>query len=118
MRALLRRKPIIVSLGVAGSLLLSVMALVASSTVELRRFERAETRRAVFIHAAGQALAPGTSVRAIDLPGTLARLGYTETKTAPTAPGQYRRAGGVWDIFLREERRACGSSCGATASPA
>ena len=38
------------------------------------------------------------------IPGTLARLGYTETKTAPTAPGQYRRAGGVWDIFLREER--------------
>ena len=104
MRALLPRKPTIVGLGLAGALLLSAMALVAYSTVELVRFERVETRRAVFIHAAGQALAPGTSVRAIDLPGTLARLGYTETKTAPTAPGQYRRAGGVWDIFLREER--------------
>ena len=84
------------------------MALVAYSTVELSRFGHAETQRAVFIHSAGQALEPGVSVRAIDLAGILARLGYTETKAAPTAPGQYRRAGGIWDIYLREESARVG----------
>ena len=103
MRALFARKLSIIGLGLAGIVFLSAMALVAYSTVELARFGRAETQRAVFIHSAGQALEPGVSVRAIDLAGILARLGYTETKAAPTAPGQYRRAGGIWDIHLREE---------------
>jgi penicillin-binding protein 1B len=98
----------IVGLGMAGVVLLSAMALVAYSTVELSRFGHAETRRAVFIHSAGQALEPGVSVRAIDLAGILARLGYTETKGAPAAPGQYRRAGGIWDIYLREEAARVG----------
>lgn len=98
-----RKKLSVIGIGTAAVLFVTVMALVAYSTVELARFERAEIRRAVFIHAAGQALEPGTSVRAIDLPGTLARLGYAETKVTPTAPGQFRRAGGAWDISLREE---------------
>ena len=62
----------------------------------------------MFIHSAGQALEPGVSVRAIDLASILARLGYTETKAAPSAPGQYRRAGGIWDIYLREESARIG----------
>ena len=103
MRTLRRPKLAVIGLGFALVTTLSVMALVAYSAVELGRFERAEIRRAVFIHAAGQVLAPGVNVRAIDLSGTLARLGYAETKTAPTAAGQYRRAGAVWDIALREE---------------
>ena len=103
MKALFARKLSIIGLGLAGIVLLSVMALVAYSTVELARFGRAETQRAVFIHSAGQSLEPGVSVRAIDLAGILARLGYIETTAAPTAPGQYRRAGGIWDIYLREE---------------
>jgi penicillin-binding protein 1B len=107
-KALYARKLSIVGLGLAGVIVLSAMALVAYSTVELSRFGHAETRRAVFIHSAGQALEPGVSVRAIDLGGILARLGYTETKAAPTAPGQYRRAGGVWDIYLREESARVG----------
>ena len=102
-KVLYARKVAIIGLGLAGVVFLSAMALVAYSTVELSRFSRAETQRAVFIHSAGQALEPGVSVRAIDLAGILGRLGYTETKAAPTAPGQYRRAGGIWDIHLREE---------------
>ena len=107
-KALYARKLSIVGLGLAGVVFLSAMALVAYSTVELSRFGHAETQRAVFIHSAGQALGPGVSVRAIDLQGVLARLGYTETKAAPTAPGQYRRGGGVWDIYLREEAARVG----------
>ena len=107
-KALYARKLSIIGLGVAGVVFLSAMALVAYSTVELSRFSHAETQRAVFIHSAGQALEPGVSVRAIDLAGILARLGYTETKAAPTAPGQYRRAGGIWDIYLREEAARVG----------
>jgi len=107
-KALYARKLYIVGLGVAGVVVLSAMALVAYSTVELARFGHAETQRAVFIHSAGQALEPGVSVRAIDLVGILARLGYTETKAVPTAPGQYRRAGGAWDIYLREEAARVG----------
>jgi len=103
MKALFARKLSVIGLGAAGVLLLSAMALVAYSTVELARFGHAETQRAVFIHSSGQALEPGVSVRAIDLASILARLGYAETKAAPTAPGQYRRAGGTWDIYLREE---------------
>ena len=108
MKALFARKLAIVGLGLVGVVVLSAMALVAYSTVELARFGHAETQRAVFIHSAGQALGPGVSVRAIDLPSILARLGYTETKAAPIAPGQYRRAGGTWDIYLREEAARIG----------
>src|SRR5262245_54436730 len=103
MRALLRRRLTIVGLGLGAVAAVTIVGLVVYSTMEIARFERAETRRAVTIHAAGQVLAPGTSVRAIDLQGTLARLGYSETRGAPAAPGQFRRASGVWDIALREE---------------
>jgi len=104
MNAILWRKSLAIGLGLAACVLVAVMVLMFYSTIELARFERAATRRAVFIHAAGQALAPGVSVRAIDLAGTLARLGYAETRTPPATPGQFRRAGSAWDIFLRDER--------------
>ena len=103
MRALRGRRLTIVGLGLATVVALTIVALVVSATMDLARFDRAETRRAVSIHAAGQVLAPGISVRAIDLQGTLARLGYSETRAAPAAPGQFRRAASVWDIVLREE---------------
>jgi hypothetical protein len=62
----------------------------AYSAVELARFERADARRATFIYAAGQSLAPGTNVQRIGLAATLSRLGYTETRAAPGSPGQFR----------------------------
>ena len=103
MRALAGRRLTVVGLGLASVAAVTIVALVVYSTVEIARFERAEARRAVSIHAAGQVLAPGTSVRAIDLHGMLARLGYTEMRTAPAAPGQFRRTPGGWDMILRDE---------------
>src|SRR5262245_59788147 len=100
LRSLARRKLSVLGLGVAAVAALSAMTLVAYSTVELARFKRAETQRAVVIESAGQVLEPGVSVRAIDLANTLARLGYAETKAAPTARGQFRRGVESWDIRL------------------
>ena len=61
------------------------------SVVELARFERADARRSTFIYAAAQSLAPGVHVQRIALATTLARLGYAETRAAPSAPGHFRR---------------------------
>src|SRR5499426_262129 len=79
----------------------------AYSAVELARFERADARRATFIYAAGQSLAPGTNVQRIGLAATLSRLGYTETRATPSSPGQFRRVAGDWELIPREadERR-------------
>jgi penicillin-binding protein 1B len=94
-------------LAVAAALVLSMLCAIVLvsiySTVELQRFERTETQRGVFLYAAGQRLAPGVNVRAVDLAGTLARLGYVERGDL-AGPGQFRRASGVWDILLRDER--------------
>jgi penicillin-binding protein 1B len=70
------------------------------SAIELHRFERADARRATFIYAAGQPLAPGVQVQRIGLAGTLARLGYKETRSIPSAPGLFRRSSEGWDIYL------------------
>src|SRR5262245_31703186 len=76
------------------------MAVSAYSIVELSRFARADVRRATMVYASGQVLDPGLHVGLVDLASTLARLGYTETRTAPSAPGQFRRGPGRWDIVL------------------
>ena len=78
-----------------------VLALVAYSAIALSRFERVETRRATYVYAGAQPLVPGLQVRRVDLAGTLARLKYVESRSAPAEPGQYRRAGNAWDIHLR-----------------
>src|SRR5262247_2492865 len=79
----------------------AVSAPFVYSAIELARFERADARRAPFIYAAGQSLAPGVQVQRVGLTATLARLGYTETRATPVSPGSFRRAGGSWDIYLR-----------------
>jgi penicillin-binding protein 1B len=90
------------ALGLAGLMFLLMLAVIVYSTVELGRFERLESRRAVVVYAAGQTLGRGTNVRMIELGGTLGRLGYVETRSMPTQRGQFRRAGGSWDIVLRD----------------
>src|ERR687897_173704 len=50
---------------------------------------------------AAGALVAGVHVRRIDLAGTLARLKYGEARGTPAAPGQFRRAGTTWEIYLR-----------------
>jgi penicillin-binding protein 1B len=64
--------------------------------VDLSRIEDA-----ALIYAAGQVLTPGVSVEAADLAGTLRRLGYRETPSSPTAPGQFHREAALWEVHLR-----------------
>src|SRR5262249_44829003 len=78
-----------------------VAGLVTYTLVELHRFGKAEARRATFVYAAGQSLAPGINVRAVDLAGTLTRLNYRETSSGPPGAGPVRRSTGVWDLFVR-----------------
>jgi penicillin-binding protein 1B len=93
--------------GVAA-LLLSVTIVVVYSSIELARFARVEGRRSVIVYAAGQTLAPDVHVRLIDLAGTLARLGYVETRNMPAAPGQFRRTAAAWNIFPRDGKGRIG----------
>jgi len=79
----------------------AVCAPFVYSAIELSRFERADARRATFIYAAGQPLAPGVHVQRVGLPATLARLGYAETRATPPSPGLFRRSAGTWEIYLR-----------------
>jgi penicillin-binding protein 1B len=91
------------------AMMLTVVAAIAVSTysaAELARFARAEARRTAVIYASGQSLSPGIHVRLVDLAGTLGRLGYTETRTPPTAPGQFHRGATAWEIVLRGEEGA------------
>ena len=67
-----------------------------AAAVDLSRLEDA-----ALIYAAGQVLAPGVSIEAVDLPGALRRLGYRETQSAPAAPGQFRRETALWEVHLR-----------------
>lgn len=85
----------VVALAVAG------VTLASYSAIQLSRFERAETRRATFVYALPQGLAPGVNVAAIDLAGSLARLNYVQTKGAPTRAGEFHRTAAAWDVFLR-----------------
>src|SRR3989441_8734161 len=97
-----RAGPFALVVGGAGALMAFTTAGVTTYTVlELHRFGRAEARRATFVYAAGQPLAPGISVRAVDLAGTLTRLKYRETSTMPPTPGHFRRTAGVWDLYVR-----------------
>src|SRR5262249_39536080 len=84
----------------------AVCAPFVYSAIELARFERADARRATFIYAAGQSLAPGIYVQRIGLAATLSRLGYAETRAIPASPGQFRRVGSDWELVPRgiEER--------------
>jgi 1A family penicillin-binding protein len=64
--------------------------------------------QASFIYAAGQPLAPGLSVEATDLSGTLRRLRYREVTSQPRQAGQFRRNAEAWEIVLnaRDDPRA------------
>jgi len=90
------------ALGLAGLLVLPVTVVAIYSSIELARFARVEGRRTVIVYAAGQMLEPGVHVRLIDLAGTLARLGYVETRNLPAEPGQFRRTPATWDILSRD----------------
>ncbi|HEV8614267.1 MAG TPA: PBP1A family penicillin-binding protein [Methylomirabilota bacterium] len=90
-----------VALGLGVVAVLCLLSVLIYSSIELGRFERAQTRQATLVYAAPLALAPGVNVRLVDLATTLGRLKYSETRDMPAAPGQFSRAGGGWEIFLR-----------------
>ncbi len=91
----------VVGLVVATLLAVLLLVLVGYSALALSRFERVETRRATYVYAGAQPLVAGVHVRRVDLAGTLTRLKYVEARGTPAAPGQYRRAGNAWDVYLR-----------------
>jgi penicillin-binding protein 1B len=91
----------VVGLAALGLLAVLLVALAGYSWVALSRFERVEARRATYVYAGAQPLVAGVQIRRVDLVGTLARLKYVESRAVPAAPGQYRRSGGTWDIYLR-----------------
>ena len=98
--AVRRRRRLVASvvlvLAIGPPVALGLWAWRTAAGVDLGRLEDAAQ-----IFAAGQVLAPGVSIEAADLGGTLRRLGYRETRAAPAAPGQFRREAGVWDLHLR-----------------
>src|SRR5262249_59932455 len=87
--------------GVSALMAFTTAGITTYTVIELHRFGRAEARRATFVYAAGQPLAPGISVRAVDLAGTLTRLKYKETAAVPAAPGHFRRTVAAWDLYVR-----------------
>ena len=95
-----RRRSTRIVIGLGGIVGLALIALLVYSAVELARFDRVEARRAALMYAMPQPLAVGVHVKIADLPGTLARLSYTETRGEPD-PGHFRRDGAGWDIHLR-----------------
>jgi len=85
---------------VAG-IVATISAPFVYSMIELAPI-RARRRPSRDVHLrVGQSLAPGVHVQRVGPGGTLGRLGYTETRTAPPSPGHFRRSGGSWDIYLR-----------------
>jgi len=91
----------LLGLAILALLALLTVVIVTYSSVALARFSRVEARRSTLMYAAPQPLVAGLHLRRVDLAGTLARLKYAETRTTPTAPGQYRRVGAAWEIYLR-----------------
>jgi penicillin-binding protein 1B len=80
---------------------LPTVTLVTYTTIELARFARAEIRQSTLLYSGGQRLAPGLSLRAIDLASTLGRLRYRQSLGAPTVAGQFRHTGSDWEIYAR-----------------
>jgi penicillin-binding protein 1B len=93
------RVAILVGLGLAG--LLPVLAFAAWTWSTASRVDLAGVEDVSVVYTAPRLLAAGLSVEAIDLAGTLRRLGYRETAQPPRIAGQFRRDAAAWDIFLR-----------------
>jgi penicillin-binding protein 1B len=92
-----RTAALVLGLGGVPLLALATWALWTVASVDLARLHQ----DAAVLYGAGEAIRPGVSIEAADLAGTLRRLGYEETTTAPSAPGRFRRTEGQWHIFLR-----------------
>lgn len=87
---------VLVLVGLTPLVLFAAWAWRTASRVDLGRAQDVSV-----LYTAGQIITPGLSVEAIDLTGTLRRLGYREIAGPLKTPGQFRRGGDAWEIFLR-----------------
>jgi penicillin-binding protein 1B len=97
------RRWALVGLALVAVVGLLLVALIVYTATELRRFERAETRRGTLVYAGGQWVGAGVNVRVVDLAGSLARLRYVESRGRPRGPGQFQRRADGWEIMLRAD---------------
>ena len=95
---MVRRTPLILGLSAVAL----GLAVVGWSALELARFEHADGRPTLTVYAAGQPLRHGVHLQRAGLAAMLARLGYTETRATPTAPGQFSRDAAGWNIVQRD----------------
>ena len=104
-RSLVRRvlgthlRIVAVTLGAVAVAMLAVVVIWTWWTAAHIDLKRAGTP--ALVYAAARAVEPGMSLAAIDLAGTLERLGYEEVTDSPRSPGQFRRSPNDWEIFLR-----------------
>src|SRR3984893_11557759 len=90
-----------------GVLVLVAGGLAIYSARALSKFERVEARRSTVLYAAPPVLRPGVSVGALDRAGTVIRLGYRETRSAPGL-GEFARSDGAWDIAVGSGKGGAG----------
>lgn len=82
-------------------LLTSPVAFVAWVWHTARLVDLSDLHNVPIVYAAGQRLSAGLPIEAIDLAGTLRRLGYEEVASRPRRPGGFLREEDAWQIFLR-----------------
>jgi penicillin-binding protein 1B len=80
-------------------LVVSVAGLAAWAEVTAARLDLDAVQETPLVLAAGRALRPGVAIQTVG--EGLERLRYQEVSSAPPQPGEFRRAGGGWEIHLR-----------------
>jgi penicillin-binding protein 1B len=93
------RRILLRAIGVAGLVALVSFAWIDRSIVH--RFEKRTTTLPSRVYARPLTIARGDRVDGPALLEQLTRLAYTEVRSDPAAPGQFRRTGNDWVIFLR-----------------
>jgi penicillin-binding protein 1B len=71
------------------------------ASVTAARLDLDAAQGSALVFAGGRTLRPGVAIRAVS--ESLERLRYREVTAAPAHPGEFRRAGGRWEIRLRGE---------------
>jgi penicillin-binding protein 1B len=84
-----------------GGSLLGLLAVAGWAWHTVAGIDLNRPHDAAVVYTAGQRIVPGLALDAVDLLGTLRRLGYREISGAPVAPGQFRRGGDRWEIVLQ-----------------
>jgi penicillin-binding protein 1B len=91
---------------VAGALVVAELFWVDRAVVS--RFEERTRTLPSRVYAAPYTLFRGARLDARGLQAQLDRLGYAAVVRAPARPGEYRRQGNRWELFLREAETPAG----------